>query len=304
MRIKNISLTQLRTFLSLIRSESFTKAGQDLSISTATVTSQIKHLEEALDTKLLFRTTRSVKLTDQGIVLARQATKIIHLVEAIPQRLGAVENLERGEVRVGIITTASYVVPKLLAAFHNEHPGIRLDLSMANRTKIWESILNGTIDIGIMGLPPEDTNIESDVIANHKLCFFASPSHRLSKTSQTLNAQQLVKHQLLAREVGSGTRLAMAAFFGSLFHQTPFKPIELDNNEGIKQSIMAGLGISMLSDSTCLLECRQGLLKMLNVEGTPLERNWYAVRLANIERNPAERRLMEFLKSQRMANLS
>ena len=296
MRIRNITLSHLRTFLSLIRNESFTKAGRDLSVSPATVTSQIKQLEETLETKLLFRTTRSVRLTDKGIVLARQATKIMHLVEAIPQRLGAVENLERGEVKVGIITTAAYVMPKLLAKFHKEHPGIRLGLSMANRTKIWDSVLDGALDIAIMGVPPENTNIESEIIASHNLSFFASPSHPLSLMNRKLTARQLVRYQLLAREVGSGTRLAMAAFFGSLFHQTPFPPIELDTNEGIKQSVMAGLGISLLSDSTCKLECGQGLLKGLDVKGTPLTRHWYAVRLANVERNPAEHSLMEFLK--------
>ena len=100
MRLKNVTLVQLRTFLSLVRNESFTKAGQDLAVSPATVTSQIKQLEDALETRLLFRTTRSVKLTDAGAVLARQATKILHLIEAIPERLGAVANLERGDASV------------------------------------------------------------------------------------------------------------------------------------------------------------------------------------------------------------
>ena len=117
MRLKNVTLVQLRTFLSLIRNESFTKAGQDLAVSPATVTSQIKQLEDALETRLLFRTTRSVKLTDAGAVLARQATQILHLIEAIPERPGAVANLERGEVSVGIIGTAGYVMPKVLASY-------------------------------------------------------------------------------------------------------------------------------------------------------------------------------------------
>jgi len=112
MRLKNVTLVQLRTFLSLVRNESFTKAGQDLAVSPATVTSQIKQLEDALETRLLFRTTRSVKLTDAGAVLARQATKILHLIEAIPERLGAVATSSRGEVSVGIIGTAGYVMPK------------------------------------------------------------------------------------------------------------------------------------------------------------------------------------------------
>jgi len=122
--------------LSLVRNESFTKAGQDLAVSTATVTSQIKQLEDDLETRLLFRTTRSVKLTDAGAVLARQATKISHLIEAIPERLGAVANLERGKVSVGIIGTAGYVMPKVLASYQREHPGIHLDLMMGNRNTI------------------------------------------------------------------------------------------------------------------------------------------------------------------------
>ena len=121
------------------------KAGQDLAVSPATVTAQIKQLEDALDAMLVFRTTRSVRLTDAGAVLARQATKILHLIEAIPERLGAVENLERGEVSVGIIGTAGYVMPKILATYQEEHPGIHLDLMMGNRNTIWDAILEGKV---------------------------------------------------------------------------------------------------------------------------------------------------------------
>ena len=272
MRIKNVTLVQLRTFLSLVRNESFTKAGQDLAVSPATVTSQIKQLEDALDAQLVFRTTRSVRLTDAGAVLARQATKILHLIEAIPERLGAVENLERGEVSVGIIGTAGYVMPKILAAYQDEHPGIHLDLMMGNRNTIWDAILEGKIDIGIMGTPPEDTNIESEVIGEHQLVFVAHPNHPLAKLDREITPKELIKHQLIAREVGSGTRLAMAAYFGALFHQTTRTPVVLDTNEGIKQAVLAGMGISMLSDATCDLELEHGLLKQLSVEGTPIPR--------------------------------
>lgn len=298
MRIKSVTLVQLRTFLSLVRNESFTKAGQDLSISPATVTSQIKQLEEALDAQLVFRTTRSVRLTDSGAVLARQATKILHLIEAIPERLGAVQNLERGEVSIGIIGTAGYVMPDILSKYQDEHPGIHLDLMMGNRNTVWDAILEGKIDIGIMGTPPEDTNIESEVIGRHQLIVVAHPSHTLAKLNRNITPKELIRHQLIAREVGSGTRLAMAAFFGALFHQTSRAPIVLDTNEGIKQAVLAGMGISMLSDATCQLELKHGLLKQLSVEGTPLQRQWYAIRTANMERNPAELSLLQYLIDQ------
>lgn len=89
--------------------------------------SQITQLEDGLETRLFFHTTRSVKLTDAGAVLARQATKILHLIEAIPKRVGAIANLERGEVSVSIIGTAGYVMPKVLANYQNDHLGIHLD---------------------------------------------------------------------------------------------------------------------------------------------------------------------------------
>jgi DNA-binding transcriptional LysR family regulator len=149
-----------------------------------------------------------------------------------------------------------------------------------------------------MGTPPEDTNIQSEVIGTHRLIFVAHPNHPLCQLDRELTPKELIKHQLIAREVGSGTRLAMAAYFGALFHQATRPPIVLDTNEGIKQSILAGMGISLLSDATCELELNHGLLKTLPVEGTPLDRQWYAVRLANLERNPAEQSLLRFLAMQ------
>ena len=127
MRLKNVTLVQLRTFLSLVQNESFTKAGPDLAVSPSTVISQTTQLEDGREPRLFFHTTWSVKLTDAGAVLARQATKILHLIEAIPKRPGAVVNLERGEVFVGIIGTAGYEMPKVLANYQNDHPGIHLD---------------------------------------------------------------------------------------------------------------------------------------------------------------------------------
>ena len=91
----------------------------------------------------------------------------------------------------------------------------------------------------------------------------------------------------------------MAAYFGALFHQTTRTPVVLDTNEGIKQAVLAGMGISMLSDATCDLELEHSLLKQLSVEGTPLPRQWYAIRMANMERNPAETSLFRFLIDQR-----
>ena len=295
MRLKNVTLNQLRTFLSLVRNESFTRAGQDLSVSPATVTSQIKHLEDALATQLVFRTTRSVRLTDAGRALARQAIKILHLVEGIPQKIGAVEQLEQGEVRVGVISSAKYVMPRVLSAYQREYPGISLEMTIANRDRIWESILQGEIDLGIMGTPPEDVNIESSVIGTHQLVMLCHPDHTLATHDEPVAPSELIKHQLIAREVGSGTRLAMAAFFGGLFHQAPKTPLVLDSNEAIKQAIMANMGVSLLSDSTCQLELGLGLIHHIPVHGTPLPRKWYAVRTANTERNPAEESLLSFL---------
>ena len=87
----------------------------------------------------------------------------------------------------------------------------------------------------------------------------------------------------------------MAAYFGALFHQTARTPVVLDTNEGIKQAVLAGMGISMLSEATCGIELHHGLIKRLTVEGTPIPRQWFAIRVANMERNPAEISLLDFL---------
>jgi len=121
--------------------------------------------------------------------------------------------------------------------------------------------LEEDIDINIIGTAPEDTNIQSEVIGTHRLIFLAYPNHRLCQLDRELTPKELIKHQLIAREVGSDTRLAIAAYFGALLRQTTRPPIVLDTNESIKQSILAGMGISLLSDATCELELKHGLLK-------------------------------------------
>ena len=115
---------------------------------------------------------------------------------------------------------------------------------MGNRNTIWDAILEGKIDIGIMGTPPEDTNIESEVIGEHQLIFVAHPNHPLSKLDREITARELIRYQLIARELGQELDSQWLHILAHCSIRQPGHPW-YSTNEGIKQAVLAGMGISM-----------------------------------------------------------
>lgn len=294
MRPERINLRELRTFLAVIRNETFAAAAKELSLSAATVTAQIKQLEEAMECQLLSRTTRRVQLTDAGLVLAKQATRIMYLLNTLPEKLNQLKNLEAGEVKVGIISSAKYVIPKLLGQFRKRHPGLKLHIRIGNREQILTQLQQDEVHLAIMGQTPATDSLESFALMPHQLVFIAASDHPLAEKDH-ITLDDLIKETMILREVGSGTRLSAAKFLGDTMQRFHEPPMVMNSTESIKQAVIAGLGISLLSNATCELEFQNHILTTLPVEGTPIERQWYVVRSRRSEYNAGELALLEYL---------
>jgi DNA-binding transcriptional LysR family regulator len=294
MRPERIHLKELRTFLAVIRNETFAGAAKEMAVSAATVTAQIKQLEETMECRLLSRTTRRVQLTDAGLVLAKQATRIMYLLNTLPEKMNQLKNLEAGEVKVGIISSAKYVIPKLLGRFRKQHPGLKLHITIGNREQILTQLQQEEIHLAIMGQTPATESLESFPLMAHQLVFIASPDHPLSDLDR-VTLDDLMAETMILREVGSGTRLSAARFLGDQMQRFHEPPMVMNSSESIKQAVIAGLGLSLLSDVTCELEFQNGILTTLPVEGTPIQRQWYVVRSRRSEYNAGELALLEHL---------
>jgi DNA-binding transcriptional LysR family regulator len=292
--MKNVTFRQLRVFLEVARQLSFVRAAEALHLTPPAVTMQIKELETAVGLPLFDRQGRKVALTTAGEYFHVYAKRMTVTMKEAEDAMARFKRVETGLLSIGLVSTAKYFVPRLLARFREEHPGIEVKLQVSgNREQLLTLLHSKEIDLAVMGRPPKELATRAEPFAAHPLVFVGPPGHPLlAMTRPPLRA--LEAYPFLVREPGSGTRKAMEELFRD--HQvSPHISMEMSSNETIKQAVMAGMGLSFLSLHTLGLELHNGLLKVLDVEGTPIMRTWNVVHLLSKLLSPAAEAFRYFI---------
>ncbi len=194
------------------------------------------------------------------------------------------------------MSTAKYFAPFLLRAFEKHHPQIKINLRVGNREEILMRLADCTLDMALIGRPRQDINVEHQEIGPHPHVVIAAPNHQLARKKK-VEAASLADEVFLVRKPGSGTR-ALAERILSEIGAVPRPGMEISSNETIKQAVMAGLGISLLSYHTVAHEIEEGRLTILRVEGTPVIRNWHVVRNKKKYLLPSGTALWNFVRTQ------
>jgi DNA-binding transcriptional LysR family regulator len=195
---------------------------------------------------------------------------------------------------LAVSTTGKYFVPRMLAAFVQQHPGIDVSLRIHNRETLLKRLADDADDLYIFANPPTDVEVVVQQILPNPMVVFARADHPLAKQKH-IPFERLAQEPFLMREPGSGTRIATAEIFAQHGLQ-PRVIMELSTNEAIKEAILAGLGVSILSRFTLGLEIEQDNLVALDVEGFPLERHWYFVYPVGKQLPVTARAFMEFTR--------
>lgn len=276
--MRGITIRQLQIFTEAARQRSFARVAENLHITAAGVSLQIKQIEQLTGLALFERVGQRTDLTDAGEVLLRYSQGILQALHDADEALSVLKGLQGGRIRLGVLSTAKYFAPRLISRFRSLHPGVQVSLAVNNREAIVQQLDNNDIDIAIMGRPPEGLDAIGQPFAPHPLVIVCHPQHPLAKLPQ-VQPQQLAGEPFLLRESGSGTRTAMEQFFAG-HGVTIHIDMVLPSNETIKQAVMAGLGLAFISRHTIDLELLGGYLHILPVAGTPVMRDWYAVRRA------------------------
>jgi DNA-binding transcriptional LysR family regulator len=274
--MKNVTLRQLRVFAAVARSLSFGKAAAELHLTPPAISMQIKGLEAHVGLPLFDRSGRSVALTVTGEYLLVYVRKMLATLKDAEDAVARFRGLQTGRLTIGMVSTAKYFVPRLMARFREEHPGIEVRLSIGiNREQLASSLQANEVDLAIMGRPPREVATRAEPFAVHPHVIVTAPGHPLTQVEQA-PAAALADYEFIIREPGSGTRAAMEKFFTD-HRLTPRVAMEMTSNETIKQAVMAGMGISFLSLHTIGLELKAGLIAAPEVEGLPLLKRWYVV---------------------------
>ncbi len=298
----NITFRQLRVFTEVAAQGSMARAAETLHLTPPAVSMQVKEIEAQVGLPLFDRQGRAVVLSTAGEYFLVHAKRILAALKEADDAMARMKRVERGLLTIGMVSTAKYFVPHLLARFHQEHPGVDVRLRVVgNREQLVALMQTGEADLSIMGRPPRELATRSESFARHPLVFIAPPGHPVLEQAQAPVAV-LAPYEFIAREHGSGTRNAMAGFFAE-HHFEPRIAMEMSSNETIKQAVIAGMGLSFLSLHTVGLELRSGLLKIVDIAGTPVMRMWNIVHLGSRVLSPAAEAFRYFIIEQGQAFL-
>lgn len=290
---RQTTVRQLEVLDAMCREGSVTGAAAALSLTQPAVSMQLRQLEEQLELSLFEPVGRGLQITEPGRELAAQATELLLRLDDFSRAARELRGVHRGRVRLGVVSTAKYFAPRLLAQFLKSHPGLEIRLNVYNRERIIEQLQSYAIDLGIMGRPPEGGNLAGTPFAPNPLAILASPTHPLSLSNQ-ISPEELENEPFIVREAGSGTRIAMDRFFADIGLNIN-AVMETDSNETVKQAVMAGIGIGMLSLHTVRLELAAGRLVALRVAGLPLRRQWFVVHSRQRRLTPAATEFHKYL---------
>jgi LysR family transcriptional regulator, low CO2-responsive transcriptional regulator len=283
----HLTLQQLRLFEAVARHRSFTRAAEELFLTQPAVSIQVKRLEEGVGLPLFEQVGKRIFLTSAGEEMYGAAREILGRLKGLEGAMDDLHGKVKGPLRIAVVTTAKYFMPHLLGTFLREHAEVEPSLTVTNRARVLERLAANLDDLTIMGRTPESLDVEMAAFLENPLVPVASPDHPLAE-ERGIPLERLARERFLIREKGSGTRYALDRLLAE--RGLEIRPyMELGSGEAIKQGVMAGIGVSVLSMHSLRLEQAAGLLKVLDVEGFPLVRQWYCVypkgkRLSNTAR--------------------
>jgi DNA-binding transcriptional LysR family regulator len=293
----NITLRQLRIFEAVARYASISRAATELHLTQPAVSMQVKQLEDQIGLPLIDQIGKRLCLTEAGMELCRHAGRITAQVVELNSAMDQFRGLERGVLRLAVVSTAIYFLPRLIAAFSRQHPGVRISLQVVNRDAVLTAMADHQADLGVTGQPPEHADITAHHFMDNPLVVIAAPGHPLAEAG-TIPLGLLEQETLLLREPGSGTRAMIERHFAA--NKLAYRPgCELSSNEALKQAVQAGLGIGIVPAQTLELELETRRLAVLPVQGFPILRKWFILQRRDKRPSSATEAFRALLLSER-----
>jgi DNA-binding transcriptional LysR family regulator len=281
----NITFRQLRLFLALVDTGSVSAAARSMHVTQPTASMQLKEVSLAVGLPLYEVIGKKVHLTELGKELAITARAMVLEWQAFEQTVDELKGLSRGKLRIAVVSTAKYFVPRLIGSFCKKYPAIDVSLEILNRDGVVQRLHDNLDDLYIMSMPPADIELHDELIMPNPIVVIAATSDPLVKKGK-MSLKELHDHRFILRESGSGTRMAADQYF----RKKKFKPnirLELGSNEAVKESVAGGLGIGVISRHALHGMDKEHGVRVVEVEGFPLPSAWHMVHRANQKLTPA-----------------
>lgn len=292
----NITFRQLRLFLALAQTESVTKAARMMHITQPTASMQLKEITENVGQPLFEVISKKIHLTALGRELAKTAKEMTGQWETFEQHATQMKGLTKGNLRVAVVSTAKYFIPKLLGSFCSKYPEVDISLEILNRDGVIKRVEDNSDDLYVMSKPPLHIDLEDHILMPNPLCMIAYKDHPLV-LKKNIRLQDLKQERFILRELGSGTRMSADIHF----KQKKFTPnllLELGSNEAIKKAVASRLGVAVISIHALDQFDYDNEISVLRLQDFPINSQWHLVYLKGKQLSPIAKAFYDHVLSE------
>jgi DNA-binding transcriptional LysR family regulator len=276
----------LKVFVTVIEQKNFSRAGDILNLSQPGVSLHIRNLENELGTKLIYRSPKQVQITEPGKILYRHAKQMLNHYETAKREINEFNNVVSGTMKIGAsFTIGEYYLPKVLAEFATQYPMVDIQIIISNSNDVIQGIRSNKLDIGLIEGETVYKDIDVMPFMNDEMIVVVPPDHPLSQMD-LIEGNMLQNQTWVLREQGSGTRTYSDKLLSSLELNIK-KTFIFTSIQGVKEAVMAGLGIALLSRLTVQKELKSNELKTFHLKNEPLIRPFSIVKKLDFEASKA-----------------
>lgn len=289
----NYSLHQLKIFLTVIETESITKAAEVLHLTQPAISIQLKNLQDQFNIPLTEIIGRKLYITDFGREIAAHAKEILDQMDAIKYKTLSYQGRLAGKLKLAVVSTGKYIIPYFLSEFLSQNSSIELEIDVTNKSKVIEKLENNLIDLALVSTIPKNLKTEGLSLIKNKLYLVGKAESTFSK--KIIDTQFLQTIPLIYREQGSSTRYLMEQFL-ELHGVKNQNTLELTSNEAVKQALLAGLGFSIMPLIGLRNEISSGELKIIPLNKLPIVTEWQLIWLSDKKHSFVTQAFIEHVK--------
>jgi DNA-binding transcriptional LysR family regulator len=291
----SVNRNHLALFQAVAQAGSISAAAAAVRVSQPAVSRQIAELENDLGVRLLDRLPRGCRLTEAGEILATYASRWKSLERDAARAIEEYRGLKSGRLTVGAsLTIGAYLLPGILAEFHGRYPGIELQVEIGSTEHVHRALLAGTIELGLTEGPLEAEGLESAVFFQDELVPIAPPDHPLIRKG-AVSVREMCREPILLREEGSGTRAVVERALRR--KGITVRPLlSLASPEAIKNAVVAGMGVAIVSRLIVSFEVQAGTLGIIRVKDFSIRRPLHLQRARGRSLSPSLGKFLEIVE--------
>lgn len=294
-----MDLKQLEAFVYVVKLNSFSRAADSVYLSQPTISAHISSLEKELGAQLLIRSTKEVYPTKIGKELYGQAINMLSLRDQAIQTVKGATKDSKGEINlIASSVPAQYLLPQMLAVFHEQFPNIIIHVHQADSCQVGELLKDCLYDFGITGTPLTTNKYVQKPFYKDTMVFAYPASYEIDEEFTRNNLHTFIKtHPFVFRESGSGTLCELERYLkGSQLTLNDLKPVAyFSNTQGILHAVACGLGISFVSKAAASVYKQIGMVKTIEIDKKEFYRSFYILHKKDMVLSPILKTFQDFL---------